>query len=175
LLTNMGHSPAMAIAKTIAGSQRRKTRIRSIGKTSCVLAQRPSMDVVSNSYGEAAASGRSGLEFAGRPAEAIESLEFVLRLEPRYQSPAMVLADLSLCHLTMGASEQAAGFARRVLEEAGVPRVRDRWVGGSSSLVSADQVGSSRKALAGTGWEPLLGLEPVHRLERTPYQLAWEQ
>jgi hypothetical protein len=38
----------------------------------------------------------------------------------------MVLADLSLCHLTMGASEQAAGFARRALEEAGVPGVRDR-------------------------------------------------
>ncbi len=81
---------------------------------------------MSNPYGEAAARGRSGLEFAGRPAEAIESLEFVLRLEPRYQSPAMVLADLSLCHLTMGASEQAAGFARRALEEAGVPGVRDR-------------------------------------------------
>lgn len=80
---------------------------------------------MSNPYGEAAARGRSGLELVGRPAEAIESLEFVLRLEPRYQSPAMVLADLSLCHLLMGASEQAAGSARRALEE---PGVRDRSV-----------------------------------------------
>ena len=41
--------------------------------------------------------------------------------------------------------------------------------------LTASERGQVDTALAGTGWEPLLGLEPVHRLERTPYQLAWEQ
>jgi TolB-like protein len=58
------------------------------------------------------------LQFAGRPEEAIRSLELVLRLEPRYQSRSLVLADLSLNHLLLGDVEAAIDFARRALAEA---------------------------------------------------------
>jgi tetratricopeptide (TPR) repeat protein len=56
--------------------------------------------------------------FAGCPEDAVRSLECVLRLEPRYQSRSMILADLALNHLIMGDAGKAAGFARRAIDDA---------------------------------------------------------
>jgi TolB-like protein/DNA-binding SARP family transcriptional activator len=54
--------------------------------------------------------------FAGSPADAIAPLQTVLRLDPRYQTPALILADLSLSHLLLGDLDSALSFARKAVE-----------------------------------------------------------
>jgi TolB-like protein/Tfp pilus assembly protein PilF len=56
------------------------------------------------------------LIFAGAPAEAITPLEAVLRLDPRYQTPALILADLSLSHLLLGDPDAAVGLSQRAIQ-----------------------------------------------------------
>jgi len=57
------------------------------------------------------------LEFGGRPEEAIPNLEATLRLDPRYQSTALILSDLALCHFLLEDYEEAAELARRAVSE----------------------------------------------------------
>lgn len=88
------------------------------------------------------------LQFAGRPAEAISSLEIVMRLEPRYQSRAMVLADLSLCHLILGDADTAANLARRALDEdPDNVRAHQRLVAALGHLDDPDATRKARVAL----------------------------
>ena len=55
------------------------------------------------------------LLFAGRPAEAIAPLRSVLSLDPRYQSPSLILGDLALSLTLLDRSEEAIACGRRAV------------------------------------------------------------
>ncbi|MFO1058600.1 MAG: adenylate/guanylate cyclase domain-containing protein [Dongiaceae bacterium] len=57
------------------------------------------------------------LGFGGRPEAALKALEAVLRLDPRYQSRSLILADMALCHLLLGANDDAVRTAREAVAE----------------------------------------------------------
>lgn len=88
------------------------------------------------------------LQFSGRPEEAIRSLEIVQRLEPRYQSRAMVLADLALDHLLLGDAERAAELARSAVAEApDNVRAHQRLVAALGHTDDADAIATARDEL----------------------------
>lgn len=97
------------------------------------------------------------LFFAGRPGEAVEGLDRVIRLEPRYQSRSMVLADRSLNHLLMGDVREAIELAQRALaEDPDNVRAHQR-------LVAALGYDGDREAMA-TAREALLSRQPGLRV-----------
>jgi TolB-like protein/Tfp pilus assembly protein PilF len=58
------------------------------------------------------------LAYAGRPAEGIEKLKTVLRLDPYFRPTALILSDLALGHLLARNSNEAVSLARRAVREA---------------------------------------------------------
>jgi TolB-like protein/Flp pilus assembly protein TadD len=84
------------------------------------------------------------LEFAGDPAQAISKLEATLRLDPRYQSTALILSDLALCHLLLGQAEEAAELARRAVAEQ--PENARAWQRLAAALAEAGRDDEARAA-----------------------------
>jgi tetratricopeptide (TPR) repeat protein len=91
--------------------------------------------------------------FAGRPAEALASLETVLQLDPRYQSRSLILADLSLSRLLLGDLDGAVAAAKEaVRREPGNVRAHHRLVAALGH--------KGPEAEARTAFEKLLHLQP---------------
>jgi len=79
------------------------------------------------------------LVFADRPREAIQPLQMVLQLDPRYQSASLILADLALSHLLLGEYDTAAALGERaVAEQANNVRAWQRLAAARGHLGHAD-------------------------------------
>jgi adenylate cyclase len=59
------------------------------------------------------------LTFDSQPAEALEKLQAVLRLDPRFQLRPTTLADIGLAHFLLGDCEAAVQFCKRAISEQG--------------------------------------------------------
>jgi len=85
------------------------------------------------------------LEYAGRPAEAIEKLGAVMRLDPYFRPAAVLLSDLALGHLLGRNPGEAVSLARRAVREASEnPRPLQRLI---SALAHAGREEESAVAL----------------------------
>lgn len=85
------------------------------------------------------------LLFAGRPAEAIAPLRSVLSLDPRYQSPSLILGDLALALSLLDRSEEAIACGwRAVAADPRNPRAYHRLI---VALAAAGQAEDARTEL----------------------------